>query len=137
MRLKIWHAPNPPGKIFEREVSTLAEAITILDTLADYDLMLGDNLIYSNAQGVVMFDEKDQEWVDYQTTDGDTLEDLRKMDLPSTLYTVRSGKPNTIHYVNGASTSTLCGKAFVEDSTRVDESVDCADCKVYSSLFYR
>ena len=59
MRLRAWHIPNVPGRPFQVEADTIAEAEKILDLIAKYDLFLGD-LIESNAQGIEVFE--DGEW---------------------------------------------------------------------------
>ena len=84
-KLKIWWIPNPhtlgkdkkQGKRtgpFEREVSSIEEAILLLNFIADYDLYLGDDLISSNAGGLIEF--VDGEWLDYESPQGYSIDDF-------------------------------------------------------------
>ena len=84
-KLKIWWIPNlhtlgkdkKQGKrtgAFEREVSSIEEAILLLNFIADYDLYLGDNLISSNAGGLMEF--VDGEWLDYESPQGYSIDDF-------------------------------------------------------------
>ena len=77
-KLKIWHIPNIPGEAFEKEVKDIQEAIKLLDLLADYDLFLGELLIYSNVQGLLVFNEDDQKWEEWADDYGDTIDEYRK-----------------------------------------------------------
>lgn len=72
--LKIWWIPNPPRELFEVEVKDIDEAILILNTLADYDLYLGDDLISCNAGGLQEFVEG--EWIKYESPQGYTIDDF-------------------------------------------------------------
>lgn len=80
-KLKIWWIPNPLQEAFEREVSSIEEAILLLNFIADYDLYLGDDLISSNAGGLQEF--VDGEWVEYQSPQGYSVDDF--MDEPELL----------------------------------------------------
>lgn len=73
-KLKIWWIPNPPQKAFEREVSSIEEAILLLNFIADYDLYLGDDLISSNAGGLMEF--VDGEWLEYTSLEGYTIDEI-------------------------------------------------------------
>lgn len=75
-QLRVWHIANPPGPLFQRDVTSVEEAKTILNLLADYDNHLGDNLVFSNAQGLEIFDHG--EWVEwYDENDNDIAYVLR------------------------------------------------------------
>ena len=78
MTLKIWHNSNFGNPAFEREVTSVDQAIEYLDLLADYDNYQGDSKVPCNAQGLTVWDETDQEWVDYYDDDGNEFEDLRR-----------------------------------------------------------
>lgn len=66
--LKVWWIPQIPMKAFEVDVASVAEAVKVMDVLAYYDIFQFENNIkpdYSNAGGLVMWDDSDQEWVDW------------------------------------------------------------------------
>lgn len=51
---------------------SIEEAKKILEVLANYDLFQYDNNIkpdYANAGGIYVWDEEDEEWVDYDEED--------------------------------------------------------------------
>lgn len=73
-KLKVWWIPNPPRPAFEREVSNVKEALVILETLADYDLYLGEGVIYCNVGGLQELVE--DEWLEYESPQGYNLDDL-------------------------------------------------------------
>lgn len=75
-KLKIWWIPNPDhgADPFEREVSSIEEAILLLNFIADYDLYLGDNLISSNIGGLMEF--VDGEWLEYESPQGYSIDDF-------------------------------------------------------------
>lgn len=69
LKLRVWHVPQVPMKSFKIEVSSVEEAIKLMDTLAQYDLFQYENQIkpdYCNASGLQMYDET--------LTDEDVLE---------------------------------------------------------------
>lgn len=73
MKLKVWHIPQVPMKAFEVEVETVEDAKLLLDTLANYDLFQFENNIkpdYSNASGLVYYDEEEQDWLDWEDETG-------------------------------------------------------------------
>lgn len=72
--LRVWHVANPPRKPFALVVGSLEEAKRLLDTLANYDLYLGDMIDY-NAQGVEVFENG--EWLEWESADGDTFSEVR------------------------------------------------------------
>jgi len=58
-QLRVWWIPQVPGKSFYVPVSTVAEAVRLMDVLAKYDQFQLDNRIkpdYCNAGGVEMWD---------------------------------------------------------------------------------
>jgi len=69
-QLRVWHLSNPPGKPLWIYTKSVDEAIVVLDSLAMYDLYLGD-IIECNAQGLEIFDDGD--WEEWQTDDGDDI----------------------------------------------------------------
>ncbi len=67
-KLRVWWIPQIPMKSFEVNVKSLEEANLILNTLADYDIFQLENNIkpdYANAGGLQVFDEVENEWVDW------------------------------------------------------------------------
>ena len=78
--LRVWWVPQAPMKAFYVEVSSVGEAVTVLQTLADYDTFQLENNIkpdYSNVGGLQMFDKEDKTdspegfWVDWYYEDED------------------------------------------------------------------
>jgi hypothetical protein len=72
-KYKVWHIPQVPGKAFEFETDSLAEADTVQSVLADYDLFQYENRIkgdYCNASGIVEQDE-DGDWCEIDQYDID------------------------------------------------------------------
>jgi hypothetical protein len=64
-------------KPFHVPVSTLEEAMLILDTLARYDIYQYENKIkpdYSNAGGLEVLENG--EWSGYENEDGESIDDL-------------------------------------------------------------
>ena len=74
MRLRVWHIPQVPGKPFYVYADDIREAKKIMDILSAYDLFQLENRIktdFTNASGVQMWDETEQEWIgwDIETED--------------------------------------------------------------------
>ena len=68
MRLRVWHIPQVPGKPFYIYTEDIREAKKIMDILAAYDLFQLENRIkpdFANMNGVQMWDEEEQEWIDW------------------------------------------------------------------------
>lgn len=61
--LRIWHVPNPPHAGFEMDVRSPRHAYDVLSVLWAYDNYLGDELIFTNASGLQVFE--DGEWVEW------------------------------------------------------------------------
>ena len=67
-KLQVWWVPQVPMTSFRVDVSSVAEGVKILDTLADYDKFQLDNHVkpdYCNAGGLLEFNETSQEWEDW------------------------------------------------------------------------
>lgn len=78
--LRVWWIPQVPMKAFNVSVSSVAEGVKIMNTLADYDIFQFENNIkpdYCNAGGLQRFDADDGDgnpgWCDWY--DDDTGED--------------------------------------------------------------
>lgn len=88
MRLKIWWIPQVPMNSFQVEVKSLEEASLLLDVLAEYDKFQFENNVkpdYSNAGGLMMFDEHEQEWFDWEDEQtGEDFDQWRAQNLPQT-----------------------------------------------------
>lgn len=74
MRLRVWHIPNIPGEPFYQEVDSLREARLVLQTLARYDLYLGEQHIQSSVQGLEELSFEEREWEEW--SDEDTGNDI-------------------------------------------------------------
>lgn len=75
-QLKVWWIPQIPMKSFEVLVGTKEEAILLLNTLANYDIFQFENKIkpdYCNAGGLVIWEEKEQDWVDWEDGEGNNI----------------------------------------------------------------
>lgn len=67
-KFKAWYIPQVPMKAFEAERGTAEEAQAALDLITDFSIFEFDNKVkpdYSDAGGVVVWDEYEQEWIDY------------------------------------------------------------------------
>ena len=68
-KLRVWWIPQVPMEQFTVDVPDLKTAKIVLDALADYDLFqLKHNIKpdYSNVGGLSVWDESNQEWVDWE-----------------------------------------------------------------------
>lgn len=67
-KLRVMHYPNIPCTPFFVDVKDEEQALLIRETLAEQHLFLYNNNIindYSNIITVVMWDEEEQDWIDY------------------------------------------------------------------------
>jgi hypothetical protein len=75
--LRVWWIPQVPMKPFLVNVDSLKTARKLLDTLAAYDLFQYENNVrpdYANTGGLEVFEDGD--WVDWESADGDSIDDL-------------------------------------------------------------
>jgi len=82
-KLRVWWCPQVLGELFYVEVPNLVEARLLLDTLANYDIFQYDNRIkgdYCNAGGLQVWDEQDQEWLEWW--DDETGNEIDDYTLP-------------------------------------------------------
>jgi len=79
-QLRIWHSSNVPNKLFSKEVDSVEEAKMLLNTLADYDLYLGE-LIQSNAQGLEVYDPQDYGWTEFYDEEDRDIGEIMEEDL--------------------------------------------------------
>lgn len=78
-QLRVWHIPQVPMHPFLVYVSSIKEAVKVMDTLAIYDLFQFKYKIkpdYSNASGLEVFE--DGEWVDWEDEDGNDINNIEK-----------------------------------------------------------
>jgi hypothetical protein len=83
-QLKVWWIPQVPGKPFEVLLSSFAQAKTLLEALAQYDLFqLAHNIKpdYCNAGGLMIWDasapdENGDCWTDFNTDEGSEIDTL-------------------------------------------------------------
>jgi hypothetical protein len=79
--LRVWWIPQVPGKPFRVPVESVAQAVFLMNTLADYDAFQFKNRIkpdYCNAGGLECFSQDgDGEWCEwYDEATGDTVDEL-------------------------------------------------------------
>lgn len=75
--LRVWWIPQVPMKPFYVPVENIDQAVFLLDTLAKYDIFQFENKVkpdYCNAGGLNVYE--DGEWVDWQTDDGEDIDDF-------------------------------------------------------------
>jgi hypothetical protein len=79
MKLRMWWIPQVPGKAFHFPVSSIEEAVAVNNALAEYDLFLLENknrVDYCNAGGLQVWNEEDQEWIDWwDEKNGETFDE--------------------------------------------------------------
>jgi len=83
-KLRIWWIPQVPGQPFHRDIKNIREAVLLLDTLAKYDQFQLDNNIkpdYANAGGLQEWDEAEQEWLDWNDDEGNSIDDIMGNEL--------------------------------------------------------
>ena len=89
-KLRVWWIPQVPMKAFYVEVSNLAEANLLIETLAQYDDFQFKNKIkpdYSNVGGLQRWDEDNQEWEDwYNEETGEDFDEWRSENLPKIIF---------------------------------------------------
>ena len=83
-KLRVWHMPQLGcDATLYVPVKTTEEGKKVMDLFACYDLFQLENNIkpdYSNASGIEIFNEEEQEWEDwYLETDIDYFEDNKEM----------------------------------------------------------
>ena len=80
MRLRIWHIPQVPMEPFYVVVHSTADAVLVLNALADYDLFQFDNNVkpdYTNAQGLEIYENGG--WSEYYNEVGDNIDDIMRI----------------------------------------------------------
>jgi hypothetical protein len=72
--LRVWWIPQIPMEAFHRTVSDPAQAVFLMDALAQYDFFQYENNVkpdYSNAGGLEIF--LDGEWEEWYDDEGDEI----------------------------------------------------------------
>lgn len=77
-KLRVWHIPQigAGAPVFHVPVTAPAEAIQIINILADYDQFQYINAIkpdYSNVSGLEYFNDDTQEWEEWYSEYGDDV----------------------------------------------------------------
>lgn len=97
-RLKVNHIPQVGyPATFEYEVSSVIEGWIVLDLLAKYDQFQLDNRIrgnYASCQSLLKWDEKEQEWLDYDAEKelGSPDSDITNLTLEQLKFWVEANK---------------------------------------------
>ena len=68
-KFKVWYVPQVSMKAFEVECETAEQAQEALDLITNFSNFEFENNVkpdYSDAGGVVEWDETEQEWCDYE-----------------------------------------------------------------------
>lgn len=82
-QLKVWWVPQL-GVVepFYVNVNSVEEAVKIIEVLADYDLFQYNHNVkpdYCNAGDILLWDESEQEWIDWEIEiDGKWFDDPKK-----------------------------------------------------------
>lgn len=82
-KLRVWWIPQVPGEPFYVSVKNINEAKLIFNTLADYDLFQLAKHVkpdYSNAGGLQYWDEKENDWVEWEDKEGRSIDDIIRDD---------------------------------------------------------
>lgn len=74
IKLRVYHIPNVPREPYYVEVSTVYDAKQILNALANYDLYLGEDVIGTNVQGLMIWE--DGEWCDWYDSRGRDIHEV-------------------------------------------------------------
>lgn len=72
LNLKVVHTSPFPGKSFEYAVDNLVHAWLVLNTLASYDeFHLSNNIRtdFSSTQVLLVWDDGEEEWIDYNPSE--------------------------------------------------------------------
>lgn len=81
--LMLWRIINPPNEGDRYPVRDLKHAAALYDSLTASDLL--DDAISSNAYGLEIYD--DNEWLEFETDDGDCIAELADAENAATLET--------------------------------------------------
>ena len=73
--LRIYHIPNPPHRGFEMDVRSPRHAYEVLSVIWAYDNYLGDELVYMNVSGLLVFE--DSEWIEWHNDEDQDFDEWR------------------------------------------------------------
>jgi hypothetical protein len=82
--LRIWWIPQVPMEAFYVYIQSLVEAKKILTVLADYDMFQYNNNVkpdYCNVGGLQIYEKEEGEWLDWESEDGESIDDLSISEL--------------------------------------------------------
>ena len=82
-QMKVWWKPQVPCSSFEVPVSTIEEAKLLLRTLAEYDAFQFEHRIkpdYCNAGGLIVWDETEKDWMNWESDEGESIDDVMNCD---------------------------------------------------------
>ncbi len=82
--LRVWWIPQVPMEAFYVYVQSLVEAKKILTVLADYDMFQYKNNVksdYCNVGGLQIYEKEEGEWLDWESEDGESIDDLSISEL--------------------------------------------------------
>jgi hypothetical protein len=69
---QMWYIPQIPMKAFTVETATPKEAeriLWVLESFSDFEYLNNIKPDYADVGGICVWDEQDQEWVDYHPED--------------------------------------------------------------------
>ncbi len=76
MKLRVWNIINMPAEPTHKEVATVREAYDYINAEANRQLRY--DWIETNAFGLEVFNEADQEWEEWQDEDGADLDEYAR-----------------------------------------------------------
>lgn len=80
MKFRVSHFPQIPCKPFTVDCGSYEEAHKVSDSLCEYDLFLLDNnhrCDYANMSCIKYWDEKENEWLDYDPLEWEGVDNNR------------------------------------------------------------
>jgi hypothetical protein len=80
-KLRVYWLPQIPCKPFRVPVESVEQAVFLMRTLADYDRFQLEHWIkpdYSSLGGLEVWDEAEQDWLEWENDDCETAMDLMR-----------------------------------------------------------
>lgn len=80
-KYRVWWIPQVPMQPFYYPVDSIEEGVLLLKALAQYDIFQIENRVKPdccNVGGLHMFDDEDNEWIDFYDDDGMGIEEYIK-----------------------------------------------------------
>lgn len=97
MRFRVYHIPQVPMKAIRIQCNSLATAMGLVDTLAQYDLFQLHHRVkpdFCNASGIEYYDHADKEWYEFDVRD--ELEDYREAMMSPAVLGLADAEPTPI-----------------------------------------